>query len=353
MSTSIIKDLQQVKPLNSASISAIVDISNDNFAKIARSVYDFLTNIQYDEVNNNITVNELDAAVVSVNKKLNMLVEGSEMFSVDTNGRVWSKSYVAEDIIQTKRMRLSQFTGAPNTTVGGEIIYGQIYTDSSQTVLSQLDFWGYVQNLGWFSLTGNSSSGFIPTSNAIWVGQVVDIVSTPPAYPAVPGLYAIDWNTAANGIFIGHEGEIAVYDFGSLTWSFLKPSVGSAFTNMTQFDRIYVRQYGEPPIWSASAGYSGYSGYSGNAGLSGYSGYSGKSGIDGIVGASGYSGYSGKNGNDGASGYTGTSGLSGYSGVSGQRGYSGFSGNYGQSGYSGKPGLSGYSGNAGLSGASG
>ena len=171
----IINDLTSLRKLNSASASAIIDITNENFAKISNAVYTFLTNIQYDESAESMTLSDMNAAVITVNNSLKMLVNGNEMFSVDQNGRVWSKSYVAKDIVQSERLRLSLFTGAPNTTIGGDIIYGQVYTDPAQTTLSPLDFWGYIQNQGWYSLTGYSGSGFIPTTTAMWCGQVASI----------------------------------------------------------------------------------------------------------------------------------------------------------------------------------
>ena len=349
----ILEDLHSIKPINSATVAALTTISNENFTKISTAMYDFLKKISYDEDANKMTLSEIDSAVITARGRIRLIVNSAEVFSVDANGKLRVNSIYSSDLIETAKFRMTQTSSVASTGIGGEIIYGQVYLDQAHTQQSHLDFWGYVSNAGWFSLTqGGSGSGFVPASNAMWIGNVLEILSAPPTPPVSYGKYLVDWATSATGLFTGHEGEIAQYNFLTDAWSFVTATSGSAITDDSFYHKIYVKDYGNTTSWTTALGYSGISGVSGWSGHSGYSGQAGSAGASGYSGLNGASGYSGTNGSSGYSGASGGTGYSGWSGYSGPRGYSGTSGATGLQG-SGWSGVSGYSGILGTSGYSG
>ena len=236
---SILRDLQNIKVLNSSSLSTIVSLSNDNFRKISGSLYTFLTNIAYNETENSMALNTIELNILKLNRRIELIINSDEMFSVDENGRVRSKSFIADSVAEAKRFRLSRFDGFPISGHPGEMVYGK------QDAGGILDFWGYVQGQGWLSLTGSGSSS---AGSERWMGAVMDIVSSPPI-PTNYARYLIDWNTAATGDFAGHEGEIVMWDYDKLEWEFLDTVPGMALTNESNNYLVYAAQDTSPISW--------------------------------------------------------------------------------------------------------
>lgn len=234
---SILGDLQSVQQINASTLPTIVSISNDNFTKISQALYAFLVNISYNEEDNSIALDTVETNVLRINRRIELIINSDEMFSVDENGRVRSKSFVADDIAEAKRFRLKLFNGFPAVGHPGEIVYGK------QTLTSPLDFWGYIQGIGWLSLTGSGGGG-----NG-WMGAVIDIVSSQPV-PSGYGRYLIDWRVPATGLFVGNEGNIAMYDFDAAEWVFFGAIPGMAVANESNNNLIYVAQATVPITWS-------------------------------------------------------------------------------------------------------
>ena len=234
---SILNDIKSIKNISVNSTSGIISISNENFRKISESLYKFLTYIDYNETNNSMSVSKITTTVLSVNSKIEMILNGSDMFKVDSNGRLYARNIISDSVIESKISRLRRYDNFPAIGNSGEIVYGK------QNVNGSLDFWGYIQDIGWLSLTGNgggTGSPIQPGSDIVWNGSILDIVTSPPDSPTRYGKYLIDWVTPATGLFSGYEGQIAIYDFNNLTWSFKMPDDGSYIVNESNGGKIYI-----------------------------------------------------------------------------------------------------------------
>lgn len=147
----ILNDLKTVKSINSNSTAGLISISNENFLKISNSLYKFLTDFQYNEEKKYLKASEIEASTFTVNSNLKMILNGNEMFRVDGNGRLFAKKMISESVVQSMINRLTYYEGFPKNGNPGEIVYGRNYDHQN------IDFYGYIQNVGWVSLTGLSS----------------------------------------------------------------------------------------------------------------------------------------------------------------------------------------------------
>ena len=226
MAQDIITRLNSIKVINGTAVRTFLNISNANFQHLTSAFKDFLSNIGYVESTNAINIGTLDVDNLNLGQKLNFLVNGESVFSIDAQGRVRGKYVTISDIVETKRARLLEYPNYPEVGIEGEVIY------------TGLDFLGYIEGIGWVSLTsgegGGSGGGAL-----LYRGLVNTIASDPSGIDTGDndGRTLVDWDSVATGAFAGHEGEIAEYDSG---WEFVQPGTGFAVTVRDQERSLYV-----------------------------------------------------------------------------------------------------------------
>lgn len=234
----IINNIKNIKTISSTSNQGIISISNENFKKISESLYKFLTNISYDEIHNSLDLSNIHANVIRVNNKVEMIINSSKMFEVNNNGRLYARnSIITDGLVEAKKFRAKLFDGFPTQGNAGEIVYGR------QQSGQYYDFWGYIQDVGWMSLTGIGSIGspILPGANIVWNGSVLSVETSPPT-PTRYARYLIDWQNTLSGDFVGHSGEIATYNFENTSWDFLIPDDGSYVVVESDGNKTYVSE---------------------------------------------------------------------------------------------------------------
>jgi hypothetical protein len=245
----IINDLKSVKNISVNSTQSIIAISNENFKKISNSLYKFLSNIVYNEFENSISLNSITSNSIKLNSRIEMIINNSEMFSVNNNGFLHARNILSDDFVTCHVFQLTRYDSFPSTTKGGQIVYGRPNSESN------LDFWGYIQDVGWLSLTGLGDGTIVGGSDTLWSGSVIDVVLSPPVPPIRYGRYLVDWTDTATGAFTGYEGYIATYDFDNLIWNFRKPDDGTFILNESDAGNTYIAQVdGNNISWTAELG---------------------------------------------------------------------------------------------------
>lgn len=243
MAESITSRLSSVRVINGSSIGTLLSISNKNFNNIKTSLQDFLSYIGYDETANSISVAYLYSENLTLTKKLEFIVSGETVFSIDALGRVRGKYITVSDIIEGKRLRLLKYPSYPEVGMDGEVIY------------TGGDFLGYINGIGWVSLLagGGSPGGGGGISVYYFRGIMQGIVTTDSGIDTGQDNcnYLIDWRDTATGAFAGYEGYMATYDAG---WEFSAPLPGFAVAVVDEMNSIYVCQDDGPISWDI-AGY--------------------------------------------------------------------------------------------------
>ena len=231
---SILLDLQNIKLLNSSSLASVINLSNKNFAKISQAMYSFLTKIAYDEDNNSLSLDTLFAKQLEINEAIKLIVNSNTMFAVDEYGKLTCESFVSKSIGEVKRLRLTEFPNYPEVGIDGEIIF-----DGE-------DFLVYILGRGWVSLTGGS--GGSGGGEGGWLSGILGFYSAPPV-PTSYARYIVEWTVPATGAFVGHEGDMAVWDYGASTWSFLEPKPGNGCVDQSDNNAIWIAQPTDPVQW--------------------------------------------------------------------------------------------------------
>jgi len=238
MAQDILTRLNGVKVINGTTVRTFLNISNSNFANITSALKDFLSDINFDETSNSISVKYLNTENINLSKKLDFIVNGENVFSIDALGRVRGKYVTISDIVETKRLRLLRYPNYPDVGIDGEVIY------------SGSDFYGYIDTIGWVSLTSGEGGGG-GAGVGYFRGLVNGIASTNIGIDTSDndGRHLIDWRVTATDDFAGHEGEIAIYESG---WEFTAPGIGFAVAVRNESNSIYVCQEESPITWIIS-----------------------------------------------------------------------------------------------------
>jgi len=238
MAIDIITRLNNIKVINGTAVRTFLNISNANFTNITSALKDFLSNIGYTESNNAIAIKQIDVNNLNLKEKLNFIINGENIFSVDAQGRVRGKYVTISDIVESKRLRLLEYSNYPDIGIEGEVIY------------TGTDFLGYIENVGWVSLTSGIGGGG-GNSITLYKGLVNTIASSESGIDTDDnkGRTLVDWNVIATSQFTGHEGEIAEYDDG---WEFNTPGIGYAVAIRDEESSIYVCQTDGPITWKIS-----------------------------------------------------------------------------------------------------
>ena len=240
MALDILSRLNSIKVINGTAVRTFLNISNANFKHLTEAFRDFLSNIGYTESTNSIDVSAIDVANLTLSQKLNFLVNGESVFSVDALGRVRGKYVTISDIVEMKRARLLEYPNYPAVGIEGEVIY------------TGLDFLGYIEGTGWVSLTSGEGGGGTPDPTVLLYKGLVNTIASDPSGIDTndnEGRTLIDWNSVATGDFAGHEGELAIYESG---WEFTGPELGFAVSVRDESSSIYVCIDNGPIEWDIS-----------------------------------------------------------------------------------------------------
>jgi len=170
----VYKNLKAVRKLTNSSLTSIIDITNLNFTNLSNGILELLSNIQYDETLNTISLYASTFDFVDITDTLSLKLDGIPTFTIDSLGRAEGQELLVK-VAETKRLRLTDFNDWPDVGVPGEIIYTGI---QNQKVEFGEDFIGYLQGRGWVSLTGLGQN-FVTLN---------ELIGSPPVPPIVgPG----------------------------------------------------------------------------------------------------------------------------------------------------------------------
>lgn len=147
---SVYKNLEGIRKLSNASLTAIIDVTNMNFKDLSSANLEFLNNINYDEDANTFVVAKGTFDFVNITDKFSMMLDDVPTFTIDSLGRAEGRELLVR-VAETKRLRLTDFNDWPTPGVPGEIIYTGVQNQRPQF---GEDFIGYLQGRGWVSLTG-------------------------------------------------------------------------------------------------------------------------------------------------------------------------------------------------------
>ena len=194
---SVYTNLKSIRKLSNASLTSIIDVNNLNFKNLSEGTLEFLNNINYDEIQNSISLYKGTFELLEVTNKLSMTIDGIPTFSINILGKLEGQELLVK-VSETKRQRFTDFPDWPDIGVPGEIIYTGI---QNQRPEFGEDFIGYLDGRGWVSLTGGQGTGFIslteltgspfpypnpnPQEGIIWIGQPGLDTSTVPTTQTV------------------------------------------------------------------------------------------------------------------------------------------------------------------------
>lgn len=220
---SVLGDLNSVRSINSGTI---INVSNENFHLIIRALLKFLNDFKYDEENVSISGSLVSANEVSIKNSMNIVTNGTTQFSIDNNGKLFSKNIFAEAVVKGTAHNHTYNEGFPTHGNPGDIVYGRNYDHQN------VDFYGYINNVGWVSLTGGAGGEGSQTLNMPFV---------------VTGVVAEEDLDQGGGPYIigsgEHEGTIALWDGVNSKWEFVEFPENS-YTINTDDGKVYISQTG-------------------------------------------------------------------------------------------------------------
>lgn len=146
---SVYNNLESIRKLSNSSLTSIIDVTNLNFKSLSEGTLEFLTNVNYDEVNNSISLYKGTYEFVDISNKISLKLDGIPTFTIDSLGRAEGQEILVK-VSEAKRRRFTDFTDWPDEGVPGEIIYTGIQNQKPQF---GEDFIGYLDGRGWVSLT--------------------------------------------------------------------------------------------------------------------------------------------------------------------------------------------------------
>lgn len=156
---SVYSNLRNITDLSDSSLSSSISTSNQNFDNLQAAIQAFLTAISFDETNNNISVNQIDATIITANSGIRVVQNGTINMQVDADGVLTTKSALA-NLFQTPLLRLQDNTGKlASAGIIGDVIYANDSAPAGE------GFYGYTEDNGWVKLSsGQAASGPVGTA---------------------------------------------------------------------------------------------------------------------------------------------------------------------------------------------
>lgn len=156
---SVYSNLRNITDLSDSSLSSSISTSNQNFDNLQAAIQAFLTAISFDETNNNISVNQINATLITANSGIRVVQNGTINMQVDADGVLTTKSALA-NLFQTPLLRLQDNTGKlASAGIVGDIIYANDSAPAGE------GFYGYTEDNGWVKLSsGQAASGPVGTA---------------------------------------------------------------------------------------------------------------------------------------------------------------------------------------------
>lgn len=155
----VYSNLTNITDLSDSSLSSSISTSNQNFDNLQAAIQAFLTAISFDETNNNISVNQIEAASITANSTIKVVQNGTIKMQVDADGVLTTQSALA-NLFQTPLLRLQDNTGKLGAAgIIGDVIY------ANDTAPAGEGFYGYTDDNGWVKLSsGQAASGPVGTA---------------------------------------------------------------------------------------------------------------------------------------------------------------------------------------------
>lgn len=223
----IINNINSLANISANSTTGITELSNNNFEKISEALYEFLAyQIGFEEFDRDddenlknlgsISLGSVTANVVKLNSKIELTINDTDMFTVDSNGKLFAKNIYAGTVNSALIHRHVYYEGFPKFGNPGDVVYGR------NSDHPEIDLYGYIQNLGWLSLTGRGGGGTPSISEIVnWNGAVLKFVAEDdlPNPAERYGRYVITDGE--------HKGQIAQYNFLTNEYEFITPDDGT------------------------------------------------------------------------------------------------------------------------------
>ena len=155
----VYSNLTNITDLSDSSLSSSISTSNQNFDNLQAAIQAFLTAISFDEANNNISVNQIEAASITASSTIKVVQNGTIKMQVDADGVLTTQSALA-NLFQTPLLRLQDNTGKLGAAgIVGDVIY------ANDTAPAGEGFYGYTEDNGWVKLSsGQAASGPVGTA---------------------------------------------------------------------------------------------------------------------------------------------------------------------------------------------
>lgn len=193
---SIYANLKDIRKLSNASLTSIIDVTNLNFKSISDANLEFFTNVSYDEIQNEITLNRVTSTYIDVTDTFSMLLSGVPTFTINTAGKATGQELLV-DVSEAKRRRFTDFDNYPAVGVPGEVVYTGVA--GADPTFGE-DFIGYLDSQGWVSLTNFNGT-------SLGSGLVVNLTAGSPPTPPIA-------NPGTGIIWIGAPGAETAYEPG-------------------------------------------------------------------------------------------------------------------------------------------
>lgn len=155
----VYSNLTNITDLSDSSLSSSISTSNQNFDNLQAAIQAFLTAIAFDETNNNISVNAIEASSITASSTIRVVQNGSIKMQVDADGVLTTQSALA-NLFQTPLLRLQDNTGKLAAAgIVGDVIYANEMAPAGE------GFYGYTDDNGWVKLSGGqAASGPVGTA---------------------------------------------------------------------------------------------------------------------------------------------------------------------------------------------
>jgi hypothetical protein len=161
----VYKNIESIRRLTNASLTSLIDVTNLNFKSLADANLEFLNNINYDEIDNSISLYSGTFELAEITNQLTISQSGIPTFTIASSGNATGKALLVE-VAETKRQRFTDFPTYPTVGVPGEIIYTGVA--GLDPVFGE-DFIGFLQSRGWVSLTADAGGSGGDTGHKIFI----------------------------------------------------------------------------------------------------------------------------------------------------------------------------------------
>lgn len=237
----IYNDIEGVNTISSTSTQGIISTANKNFKLLVNALRDFLNEIGYSEDEISMSLKKFISKEIELNGTMNVNNDKGTAISLDANGKINAKGSIkSEMFVQTPMLYLDHQRELPSTNTGGQIVYAR----NSE---GKFDFFGYVNDRGWLSLTEGGGVAPMPSEDIrnldSWSSSVESIITeipeTPqPGSPETKYRYVISGN--ATGELAEHAGEVLYWSSKNGKWEYATPEDGAFVVVKDEGNIIYV-----------------------------------------------------------------------------------------------------------------